>query len=222
MANLHFNAQAFVQFVLQATPSLYLTEEMSDRGKFDPIGSSWGCPQVTFSPDVPEKGQKPPEFLSFFSLAMCKPRIVCITSGFSVTKGEKLLASTKQVDISRKTTLCLLGWSCSRPLGDPVILKRVLMMSASLPLGRCSTIRQQMTTAALCSALMWAPRIHQPCDNDLSWPPYTSRQQGSRPSNDLRITQVWSMESTSVASITVKIVCLSDLNSIVNLQTNTM
>ena len=82
--------------------------------------------------------------------------------------GEKLPTSTKQVDISRKTTLCLLGWSCSRPLGDPVILKRVLMMSASLPLGRCSTIRQQMTTAALCSALMRAPRIHQPCDNDLS------------------------------------------------------
>ena len=136
--------------------------------------------------------------------------------------GEKLPTSIKEVDISRKTTLCLLGWSCACPLGDPVILKRVLMMSASLPLGRCSTIRQQMTTAALCSVLMWAPRIHQPCDNDLSWPPYTSRQQGSRPSNDLRITQVWSMESTSVASITVKIVCLSDLNSIVNLQTNTM
>ena len=121
-----------------------------------------------FPQTSPEKGQKPPEFLSFFSLAMCKPRIVCITSGFSVTKGEKLLASTKQVDISRKTTLCLLGWSCSSPLGDPVILKRVLMLSASLPLGRCSTIRQQMTTAALCSALMRAPRIHQPCDNDLS------------------------------------------------------
>ena len=141
---------------------------------------------------------------------------------FLSPSGEKLPTSIKEVDISRKTTLCLLGWSCSRPLGDPVILKRVLMMSASLPLGRCSTIRQQMTTAALCSALMWAPRIHQPCDNDLSWPPYTSRQQGSRPSNDLRITQVWSMESTSVASITVKIVCLSDLNSIVNLQTNTI
>ena len=68
--------------------------------------------------------------------------------------GEKLPTSIKEVDISRKTTLCLLGWSCSRPLGDPVILKRVLMMSASLLLGRCSTIRQQMTTAALCSALM--------------------------------------------------------------------
>ena len=66
------------------------TEEISDRGKFDPIGSSWGCPQVTFSPDVPEKGQKPPEFLSFFSLAMCKPRIVCITSGFSVTMGGEI------------------------------------------------------------------------------------------------------------------------------------
>ena len=69
-------------------------------------------------------------------------------------RGEKLPTPTKQVDISRKTTLCLLGWSCSRPLGDPVILKGVLMMSASLLLGRCSTIRQQMTTAALCSALM--------------------------------------------------------------------
>ena len=30
------------------------------------------------------------------------------------------------------------------------------------------------------------------------------------------------MESTYIASITVKIECLSDLNSIVNLQTNTM
>ena len=169
------------------------TEEMSDRGKFDPIGSSWGCPQVLRShfPQTSRKRGKNRRnsFLSFpwqcASLELSALLLVSLSP-----RGEKLPTSIKGVDISRKTTLCLLGWSCSRPLGDPVILKRVLMMSASLLLGRCSTIRQQMTTAALCSALMWAPRIHQPCDNDLSWPPYTSRQQRSRPSNDLRITQV--------------------------------
>ena len=119
----------------------------------------------------------------FFLLAILSHRIFHITSGFSVTKGEAC-KNGKCILFLENPPCAGLVWSGNPVQLDLVNIGPVLMMSASrlctTRVGRFPPIScHQMALACSSISSIWsycmaAPqRVHQLCDNDLSFPPYT-------------------------------------------------